>query len=259
MKFSYEDLLSGDAIPVDGVGHIRSPQLKELKPTEGIGFWKYNLYLNILSWEKDDLIKFMRLSSGRSLRALVNDDKLNSFDAITILEQTKSLLQEAMAFFIEEDLVWDKGSRCFIVKEKNTQMDVGYINRENFDEVRDMMLQANYINLGRSAKPTKFSSQKAQTLWEQAQQYLKKEATKSAPDKRMQIGNIISKLSCASVGYTLLNIYNLTIFQLYDQFFQYGYLRAMNLSEMAYSNHGGKNFDIHAWLKPITNFEKEQK
>ncbi len=50
-----------------------------------------------------------------------------------------------------------------------------------------------------------------------------------------------------------------TVFQLYDQFFQYGYLRAMDLSEMAYSNHGGKDFDIQAWLKPITNLEKEQK
>ena len=50
-----------------------------------------------------------------------------------------------------------------------------------------------------------------------------------------------------------------TVFQLYDQFFQYGYLRAMDLSEMAYSNHGGKDFDLQAWLKPITNLEKEQK
>ena len=60
----------------------------------------------------------------------------------------------------------------------------------------------------------------------------------------MQLSNIISKLSCVSVGYTLLNIYDLTVFQLYDQFFQYGYLRAMDLSEMAYSNHGGKDFDL---------------
>ena len=29
MKFAYEDLISGDSIPVDGVGHIRSPLLRE--------------------------------------------------------------------------------------------------------------------------------------------------------------------------------------------------------------------------------------
>ena len=65
---------------------------------------------------------------------------------------------------------------------------------------------------------------------------------------------MISKLCAANIGYTLFNIYELTVFQLYDQFFQYGYLRAMNLNEMAYSNHGGEKFDIQAWLKPIIKF-----
>ena len=259
MKFSYEDLISGDSIPAEGVGHIRSPLLRELKPTQGIGMWTYNLYLNILSWEKDDLIKFMKVSTGKPLKALVEDDKLSAFDVATLLEPSRRLLQEAMAFFIDEELVWEQRKRCFLSKSKDNHTEVGCINRDNFDDVRDMMLQVNYINLDRSAKPTKFSSNKAQSLWEQVQQHLKKEATKSTPDKRMQLGNIISKLSCVSVGYTLLNIYDLTVFPLYDQFFQYGYLRAMDLSEMAYSNHGGKDFDIQAWLKPITNLEKEQK
>ena len=71
MKFSYEDLISGDSIPVEGVGHIRSPLLHELKPTHGIGMWTYNLYLNILSWEKEDLIKFMKMSTGKRDRKSV--------------------------------------------------------------------------------------------------------------------------------------------------------------------------------------------
>ena len=201
----------------------------------------------------------MKTSTGKQLKALIKDDKLNAFDAVTLLEQTRQLLQDAMALFIDEELIWGKEQRAFLTKSKNNHEIIGCINRDNFDDVRDMMLQANYINLGNSTKPTKFSSKKAQSLWEQAQQHLKNEAQKPVPDKRMQLGNIISKMSCVSVGYTLLNIYDLTVFQLYDQFFQYGYLRAMDLSEMAFSNHGGKDFDVQAWLKPITNFEKEQK
>ena len=67
----------------------------------------------------------------------------------------------------------------------------------------------------------------------------------------MELGNIISKLCAANSGYTLLNIYDLTIFQLYDQFFQYGYLRAMDLNERAFSVHGGKEFNFEKWLEPI--------
>lgn len=254
MKFAYEDLISGDSIPVPAVGHIRSPYLYELKPTQGIGMGTYNFYLNILSWDRDELIQFMRLLSGRPLGALTKHDTLPTFDTITILEQPRELLQKVMAFFMDEDLIWNEEKRAFATVTKGTREIVGSIDRKNFDELRDMMLQVNYINVGRSAKPTRYASKEAQALWEKAQVYLKKEAKKkSTPDKRMQIGNIISKLCSAGIGYTLLNIYNLTVFQLYDQFFQYGYLRATGISEMAFCNHGGKNFDIQGWLKPITN------
>ena len=253
MKFNYEDLLSGDSIPVDGVGHIRSPLLRELKPTQGIGTWTYGLYLNMLVWEKDDLIKFMKISSGKRLKALDEDTRLGTFDTITLLEVSRKLLQNAMAFFMDEELVWDDKRHVFLTKSKTNGELIGSITRDNFDDVRDMMLQVNYINVGRSAKPVKHSSPKAQALWEKAQQCLKEQAKKSTDDKRMHIGNIISKLCCSGMGYTLLNIYDLTIFQLYDQFFQCGYLRAIGVSEMAFSNHGGKDFDIQAWLKPITN------
>lgn len=253
MKFNYEDLISGDSIPVDGIGHIRSPLLRELKPTQGIGTWTYGLYLNMLVWEKDDLIKFMKISSGKRLKALVEDTRLGTFDTITLLEGSRKLLQKAMAFFMDEELVWDDKRHAFLTKSKTNGELIGSITRDNFDDVRDMMLQVNYINVGRSAKPVKHSSAKAQALWEKAQQALKEQAKKSTDDKRMHIGNIISKLCCSGMGYTLLNIYDLTIFQLYDQFFQCGYLRAIGVSEMAFSNHGGKDFDIQAWLKPITN------
>ena len=71
-----------------------------MKPTRGIGMWTYNLYLNILSWRKEDLIKFMKMSTGKRLKALDNEDKLSAFDVVTLLEPTRQLLQEAMAFFI---------------------------------------------------------------------------------------------------------------------------------------------------------------
>lgn len=258
MKFSYEDLISGDSIPVSGVGHIRSPRLYELKPTQGIGSWNYNLYLNLLVWNKEELLKFMKISTGKPLRALTTDDKLGAFDTVTIIENSRESLQKAMAFFIDEELVWDAKGHKFLTRTKDTKEKVGHIDRDNFDEVRDMMLQMNYINIEHSSKPHNFATDKARKLWELAQKHLSEAAKNTQTDKRMQIGNIISKLSCVSAGYTLLNIYDLTIFQLYDQFFQYGYLRAMNINDMAYSNHGGKNFDIQDWLKPITNYRKEK-
>ncbi len=252
MNLSYEDLISGDPIFVSGVGHLKSPQLWQLKPTKGIGMWAYNLYLNILVWDKTSFLKFIHASNPRAASKLEND-KLSVFDIVTLLESTRELLQKALCFFMTEILEWDEKSRSFSAKDEDGNV-VGIINRDNFDDVRSLMLQLNYIGIGESAKPTKHSSKKAQELWERAQKYLKEETTKSPQDKRLALGNIISKLCAASTSYNLLNIYDLTVFQLYDQFFQYGYLRAMNLNEMAFSNHGGKDFDMQAWLKPIIKF-----
>lgn len=250
MKFTYEDLISGDAIPVAGIGHFRSPYLYELNPTKGIGFWLYDLYLNVLSWDKDSFLKFVRTVTQKKLKALENE-KLDLFDAITLVEYSRELLQKAMAFFVSEEISWDANKRQFVLHSGDSGCEVGYITRDNFEEVRDMMLQLNYVNLGNNAKPIKHSSQHSKELWELAQQKLKENAKKSKPDKNLQMGNIISKLCATSCGYTLLNIQNLTIFQLYDQFFQYGYLRAMELNERAFTIHGGEKFDMQDWLKPV--------
>jgi hypothetical protein len=250
MKFSYEELISGDVIPVAKIGHIRSPYLWELKPTKGIGSWNYNFYLNLLSWDKETCMKFAEGINLSPLKAMRTNERLTTFDVMTLMDNFRKLLQEVMAFFMDENLVWDSANFRFETHSKKDDSIVGYINRDNFDEVRDMMLQVNYISIGDSGKPTKYTSEKAKQLWEQAQECLKKSA-KTNKDKNLEMANIISKLCAVSSGYTLLNIYDLTVFQLYDQFFQYGYLRAMDLNEMAFSNHGGKNFDFQAWLKPI--------
>lgn len=252
MKFSYEDLLSGDSIPVEGVGHIRSPRLRELKPTEGIGIFTYNYYLHILISDKSNVIALMQALSGRQLKPLENSN-LSVFDTLTIIPDMRQQLSSSLNFFMDEDVSWEEAKHKFITYTKEGKQ-VGAIDRTNFDDVRCYILQANYIGVDALDKPKKFASPRAQALWEEAQKHLQEEAKKTPKkDKRQALGNIVSKLCAAPTGYTLLNIYDLTIFQLYDQFFQYGYLRAIGISEMAFSNHGGKDFDIQKWLQPLTN------
>lgn len=248
MKLSYEDLISGDDIYVKDIGHLKPPKLKDLLPTKGIGMWTYNMYVNILAWQKEDFLNTIRATMDKR-GDMLDNDKLSVFDVMTLVSMSRELLQKALEFFIREDVIWAEESRSFITKTDDEI--IGSISRDNFDEVRNMLLQLNYIGLGKEAKPIRHSSKEAENAWLRAQQYLKQESLKKSEDKTMSLGNIISKLCAASPSYNLLNVYELTIFQLYDQFFQCGYLRAMNLNEMAFSNHGGKDFDLQAWIKPI--------
>lgn len=252
MKLTYEDLISGDLIPVNNLGHLRPPQLREIiKPTEGIGTQTYYLYINVLAWDKASILKFFKSALGSNV-AKLEDDRLSVFDVITLIEFSRELIKESLSFFLLEDIAWDEKARHFSVISREGQV-VGYIDRENFEEVRDLMLQLNYIGVGKDAKPLKHSSRQAEELWERAQQYLKEESSKTHSDKTMSLGNIISKVCAVSTSYSLLNIFDLTIFQLYDQFFQCGYIRAMDLNDAVFSNHGGKDFDVQAWLKPLTS------
>lgn len=239
---------------MQGVGHLKSPKLRDLCPSSGIGYRGYNFFLNFMSWDKDHLLKYNQLMKYRGVSRLRREDLL-FFDVVTLLKQTRELCREALSFFIVEDLVWDEQSRRFIIvaSRDGEHQAVGEINRDNFEDVREVILQLNFIGIDKDEAPVRHSSEKSKELWERAQQYLKKQSKSDAGvDKpEYHLSNIVSKMCAAHPSYNLLNIYDLTVFQLYDSFFQFGYIRSADLSERIFSNHGGKNFKFEDWLKPI--------
>lgn len=260
MFFDYFDMLSGEPIYVDGVGSIKSPLLRDIFPSSGIGHQKYNLYLNFLSWEKKHLLKYAAMMQYRGASKLDREEFV-FFDIATLLKQTRELCRGVLSFFIAEDISWDEKSRSFMVYSNNSgEADrrtlIGKISRDNFDHVRRLILQANFIGLDKDESPIMHSSEKSKELWERAQRYLEEQAKNNKVKKEKpeyHLSNIVSKLCAAHPSYNLFNIFDLTIFQLYDSFFQFGYIRSADLSERIFSNHGGDNFTFEDWLKPIIN------
>lgn len=254
MRFDYFDMLSGEPIYLQGVGHLRSPQLHELRPMSGIGYQVYNLYLNFLSWDKEHLLKYDQLMQYRGASKL-NRAALSTFDVATLLKQTREFCRGVLSFFMVENLVWDETGRRYIVMTSDEVPEhIGEINRDNFEEVRRLMLQLNFIGLNKDevSRPI-HTSDKAKELWEKTQAFLKKQAESSSNEDKPEyhLSNIISKICAVHSSYNLLNIFDLTIFQLYDSFFQIGYMRSADLSEKIFSNHGGDKFKFEDWLKPI--------
>ena len=255
MRLSYEDLLSGVPIFIDGVGHIRSPQIKELNPTVGIGIQQYTSYINLLSQNKEDLVNIIDGAFKKQAEMLRQLEKANTFDVISLQPFFVSALIPAIEFFMCETVQWDNDKQVFITFDKKEGIEIGSINRENYDNIRNGILKLNYIGADKDQSPIKHGTDRAKKRWEVAQAFLKNESKKQKGNESYRLGNIISKLSVFPTGYTLLNIYELTVFQLYDQFVQYGYLRAMDLNESAVVTHGnakGSKFSFEDWLKPIT-------
>ena len=254
MRFDYFDMLSGSPIYLQNVGHLRSPTLAELQPTSGIGYRTYNLYLNFLTWNKEQLLKYDRLMQYTKNISKLNKEIFNAFDVATLLTPTRETYRGVLSLFLVEDLIWDEEKHRYLsVSAEDPNEVIGEINRDNFDEVRDLMLQFNFIGLDKSDAPIAHSNDKAKELWERAQIFLKKQSQNEAKANKPEyhLSNIISKTCAIHPSYNLLNIFNLTVFQLYDSFFQLGYLRSVDLNERIFSNHGGEKFNFEDWLSPI--------
>lgn len=253
MIFDYFDMLSGEAVYYDRVGHLRSPRLNEIKPTTGIGVKGYSLYLNALSWEKDHVLKYMKCMEYRGTEKLAREE-LTAFDVITLIPQMRELYRGVLSFFMLEELIWDaKERKFFSFLNEEDSAPIGEITRDNFEAVRSAILQMNYIGLDKSDVPITHTSERSKELWETAQAYLKKQASQSSDDGKSEykLSNIVSKVCVVHPSYNFLNVFDLTVFQLYDAFFQLNYLRGANLSEQIFSNHGGDSFHFDDWLKPI--------
>jgi len=186
----------------------------------------------------------------------LNRAALNVFDVATLLKQTREFCRGVLSFFMVEDLVWDEAHRRYLVMAQDAEEPcvIGEINRDNFDEVRETMLQLNFIGLDKGdAPPVQHSDDKSKELWEKVQGHLKEQAQKESKEDKPEyrLSNIISKICAVHPSYNLLNIYGLTVFQLYDAFFQVSYMRSSDLNEQIFSNHGGDKFKFENWLKPI--------
>lgn len=252
INIEYDDLLSGDYILINNVGHFRSPKLKEMNPSEGIGWFRYNLYLFYLKCGREQLAKFLR-SLGDSEDAQELSNGMGVYSFVIGFEPMRDAYREALEFFSMESITYNEDYRCFILQDEHKNA-VGFINEENFDYVRSIILLLNYISRDKTNVDTKHSSKESEARWEAVQAYLAQKEQQGKSDESMSIGNMISKLCIISNSYNLLNVYDLTVFQLYDQFFQACYLRGINFTESIVSNHGSKDFKYEDWIKPVKNY-----
>lgn len=251
MKIEYADLLSGDPIFVEGAGHIRSPYLYEIKPTSGIGWFKYALYLNVFVWDKAQVLKTASVLQVKGLKAFDGKENLTAYDILILIPQTRAMLQNALSFFITEKVEWNEIQKTFFVSNDDGEL-VGQIGRNNFSEVASTVLNLNYVKTKKQEQnPTKYRSEDAKKMWEQVKEFQQQTEKPSEGQEDYTLGNIISKLCCIHASYNLLNVYNLTVFQLYDQFYQCVYLKQSDLKERIFSIHGGDDFKVDDWIKQI--------
>lgn len=252
--YSYEELQSGDPLFFSGVGHLKPIYLRDIKPS-GTGVPVYNYYLQLLKADPPTIVKMINGEGAK-----ITDDA-NSYSLITSNAQLRNTYRAVLDFFMCELVLYNQRDGYFAVIIKPTQEElenpefqpneVGRITQENFDKVRIAMLEMNYVPSENTDIDIKFSSPEAEiNYWRVKEWEEKLEPISKKQESYLTMGNMISKICALHPSYNYLNIYDLTVYQFYDTFYQLAYMRGRQFAENVVSHLGGENFDYNEWLKP---------
>lgn len=255
IKLSYFDLLSPDPIYISGIGKIKPIRLKEISE---ITFRTYQMYLSLLFFDinqyfdsQDSSILF--LEQRDYYAALDEEEKVryNVFDFFITNPSYNLFIQKCLAFFISGDVSFDQKSLSYLIQENETV--VGTITRDNWSDVCDLILQRQYRPKSNEQEDASRAKNKRAL---EILNKLKKgtQASKGSGENRdYEIPNLVSALASKSYNLNISDIWEITVFQLYDQFQRQQLNSVYEIQSTTASVWGTKEnkFDINQWFKSL--------
>ncbi|MCH5265803.1 MAG: hypothetical protein J1F02_07875 [Lachnospiraceae bacterium] len=237
MKLDYASLISPAPYYLEQAGHIKSPLLRDIF-CSGVTYPQYNMYLSLLLTTPKHYCEKVNPANADWYQALDEAEKssLSMYDMILMEPWLQSSFLRIFQFFFTEEVVWSEENQLFLTYGEEPE---GTIHRENFSTVCDVILQRCYVSRpDTSLDPAQVTSKKAQAILKKIQAGRKQRTTESS-DKDMELPNLITAIAVKSHSINFTNIWDLTIYQLYEQFKreQSGvYFEIQKMSVAAYGN-----------------------
>lgn len=247
-KLSKFDLMSGNEIYIEGVGRIRQPTLKEIKD---VGFENYYNKLSLITVDMSQLIELFGLQEKDMPEDIV------PFDIFSISEDSAAFLLDSLQFFFIDKLEFAMKHRAFISildfpktnRKVDIEVNIGKIDRTNFQMVRDVILEMSGFTVDET-KDARPKNETAKRILEKlAQGRAKMESSKKnvKDTESHALWNIIGAVAACSTTYNLNNIWDLTVWQLYDQFARINNQFYLNIMAMRWCAWGEDQFDCTPW------------
>lgn len=248
MELNYFELLSPAPVYVRQVGGILSPRLKDIA---SIGIQTYQYYLALLQMDVTSF--FTMAGQSEQYKALSEEEKsrLHIYDVLTGNEESASLLQKVFDFFIRETVLFSPQEQCFLIQKEDNR--IGAIHKGNYFQICSLILQRNCIRSHQQEDLSNVKSKKASEIMKKLQKGREEKAKRNKTDKNMELGNIISAVANKSHSLNILNIWELTVFQLWDCFSRLSNNSIYEIQSMSVAAWGNKDhtFDAAAWFKRI--------
>lgn len=233
-------LLAGLPIKVENI-QIKPKNIREIVD---FGYLRYNQLLSLLVSKVEDMVdtEKLKLPEGTTV-----------FDVV-LASQNEELISgfiDALCFFFDESTFdFDEQLGLIIGEQKDTTEDTKYINHKNFEQVVDIIKHQNCVNTPKD-KEFKPKGKKASKILEKlkkGREAVQKAKSKDGNDIDFQ--SIVSAVSTKSNSINKLNVWDLTIYQLYDEFKRLEMITGYDTSILAMLN-GAEIKDLKHWSSRI--------
>lgn len=246
MQLDYPSLISPFPLEIENVAHIKSPTLREIwHPT--ITYKKYNIYISLMLLDSESFCSKIDNDFSKSL-----EQSSSIFDIIAQSKELQMQYSEALSFFLTEDVIWHSDKEIFVTYKKDNDgnpVPYGILNKSIWTDICDIILQRNGINNHQSEAPLKFKGELAREVWELT--HPKKKDEKE--NKNIALSNLISAVAAKDESLNMVNIWDLTVFNLYDQFKRHHSNTFYDIAAMSVAAWGDEknNFDSCGWYNNI--------
>lgn len=239
-------LQANSPIHISGLGTVFSPLLKDIYATEN-NMINLMIVRIIATGDKKEILDFLKTTSSN-----LNISNISTkFQAVTCSENLVVSFLQGLNLFVKEKCIYDKNVKCFYFLDSDDKKVIGIFDENTFDVLCDILRQLLHVRKTKSLKKQEedISPELKKIMSEFAKYENIFEA--SSDNKNYTLENIISKLGVNSNSYTLINIYDLTLWQLYNQFEAYRLGRQAHVVDRSYSIWGGEKYEDDLWLENI--------
>lgn len=232
---------------------------KLVREVDEVGYSTYSKFINIILLNKEDLFSSEEELS-EEIKTILDDDRINIFDLIVRIEDYNfvQLWLNALEFFLNEKCLIhpiDDDIRIVVVGDYEdddiSYEDIKIINRDNYNELIQVIKFQSYIESPEEIEDFNPENEEDRALWEQMRK--DREMIKKAKAKRNGGGNsnvnfssIVSAVGTRSNSCNKDTVFDLTIYQLYDEYTRLGMHDNYNISLKAMFN-GAKDVEITNW------------
>lgn len=260
MTLDYFDCISPLPLDLVNVGSIKSPKLIEIAE---ISYYTYSLYIAHLKMTPEEYFETYHKDKEVDTESIFY---MTKFDLLLADDNFRKIITSAINFFFVEDFEFNPEYTAFVSITKNENgeiVGIKAITKDNYSDVVDIILQRVRItsNEDEISDLKKVKSKRGLKIYKKILQGRKKMQKIKASNKNLTLANIIAAVVSKSESLNWSNVWDITVFQLFDLFDRMQRLDSYNIESAqvaAWGNKDGK-FKFGAWIDNVYETEDATK